>query len=87
MRTSEDNARPRKRSFTISGHKTSISLEAAFWDALKGFAAVQGRSVSSIVAEIDAGRGNAGLSSAIRVRILQWAQETRPPGSSDDKLR
>jgi predicted DNA-binding ribbon-helix-helix protein len=64
--------RPVKRSFTIKGHRTSISIEAAFWDALLQAAAAQGTTLSSLVAGIDSGRGSAGLSSAVRVWVLDY---------------
>ena len=48
---------PRKRSLTIAGHRTSISLEESFWRGLKEVADGQGRSVPEIVAEIDSRRG------------------------------
>ena len=64
-------SRPVKRSFTIAGHRTSISLEAAFWDALKAIAAAERVSVAHLIGRIDAGRGNSGLSSAVRVWVLQ----------------
>ena len=63
-------ARPQKRSFTIHGHRTSISLEAAFWEALKQVAVEDGLSLSAIVARIDAERGATNLSSAVRVWVL-----------------
>jgi predicted DNA-binding ribbon-helix-helix protein len=62
--------RPVKRSFTIAGHRTSISLEAPFWDALKQAADEEGLPVSQLIARIDASRGAGGLSSAVRVWIL-----------------
>jgi predicted DNA-binding ribbon-helix-helix protein len=59
-----------KRSVTIAGHATSVSLEAEFWDALKDLAEARGASVNQLVAEIDGTRtGN--LSSAIRVWVLR----------------
>jgi predicted DNA-binding ribbon-helix-helix protein len=64
------SGRPAKRSFTIGGHRTSISLEAAFWDALKAAAAKEGVPVSRLIARIDAERAGCGLSSAIRVWLL-----------------
>lgn len=64
------SARPVKRSFSIKGHRTSISLEAAFWEALKEVAAARKEPLSALVASIDAGRGSAGLSSAVRVFLL-----------------
>jgi predicted DNA-binding ribbon-helix-helix protein len=64
------SGRPAKRSFTIGGHRTSISLEAAFWDALKAAADEEGLPVSRLIARIDAERSGCGLSSAIRVWLL-----------------
>ena len=66
-----DDAGVVKRSVAIAGHRTSVSLEAPFWDALKAIAAVRGASVQALVGEIDAGRGGANLSSAIRVFVLR----------------
>ena len=60
----------RKRSLTIAGHRTSVSLEAPFWDALGQLAAARGLSVQGLVAEIDRGRGANNLSSAIRLHVL-----------------
>lgn len=65
-------SRPVKRSFSIAGHRTSISLEAAFWDALRSIATSRECSLASLVAEIDRERGSAGLSGAIRVWILDY---------------
>ncbi len=64
--------RPLKRSFTIAGHSTSISLEAPFWEALKDAAQERGQSLAALVEEIDAKRGSAGLSSAVRIWILEY---------------
>jgi predicted DNA-binding ribbon-helix-helix protein len=64
------SGRPAKRSFTIDGHRTSISLEAAFWDALRAAATEEGVPVSRLIARIDAERSGCGLSSAIRVWLL-----------------
>jgi len=65
----------RKRSVRIARHQTSISLEAAFWDALKQIAEAQGKSINQLITDIDAARpadGSAGnLSSAIRVFVLE----------------
>lgn len=62
--------RPVKRSFSIRGHRTSISLEQPFWEALKEAAAREGLSLAALIARIDERRGAAGLSSAVRVWIL-----------------
>ena len=63
-----------KRSVAIAGHRTSVSLEAPFWDALKEIAERRGISVQQIIGEIDAGRGAQNLSSAIRVFVLAEAR-------------
>lgn len=63
-------SRPRKRSFSIRGHRTSISLETAFWEALVEIAAQRRQPLAQVVAAIDAARGDAGLSGAVRIFIL-----------------
>ncbi len=63
-------SRPKKRSLKIEGHRTSISLENAFWRALRDVAGEQGRSVPALVADIDAKRCGISLSSAIRIHLL-----------------
>ena len=65
-----------KHSLVIAGHRTSISLEDAFWQALRRLAAGQGRKVGDLVAQIDAARGTANLSSAIRVHVLEAGAAT-----------
>ena len=60
----------KKLSVSLAGHQTSISLEGAFIDTLRQIAAARGVSVASLIAQIDATRGNANLSSAIRVWVL-----------------
>ena len=73
--------RMRKHSLDIAGHRTSISLEDAFWDALREMASAQGVSLAGLVARIDAERDGANLSSAIRVFVLQNRRPSReaPP--------
>ena len=71
-------ARIAKRSLVIAGHSTSISLEDAFWRALKDISAARGLSLPGLVAQIDAGRGAANLSSAIRVFVLEAALGSAP---------
>ena len=63
-------ALPKKRSLTIAGHRTSITLEDAFWAELKDAASDMGLTVAALVASIDACREPAGLSAAIRVFLL-----------------
>ena len=65
------SGRPVKRSLTLSGHKTSVSLEDEFWEVFREIAAAEGRTLNALAAEIDAGRGDVGLASAIRVFVLQ----------------
>lgn len=61
-----------KRSVTIAGHRTSLSLEGAFWTALKAEAKAQGMPVKALIETIDRNRsGN--LSSAVRVYLLACA--------------
>jgi predicted DNA-binding ribbon-helix-helix protein len=67
--------RIRKRSLTVAGHRTSISLEEPFWRALREVAAEQGCSTAELVARIDAARGAGGLSSAIRVYLLEYVRD------------
>ena len=70
-----------KRSVTISGHRTSISLEAPFWTELKEFACADRLSVNELVRRIDADRPAEGnLSSAIRVYVLTRLKETAACG-------
>jgi predicted DNA-binding ribbon-helix-helix protein len=81
-------AKPRhKRSITIAGHRTSVSLEAAFWQALGALAETDGRSVADLVSEIDQARtgpdragmksSETSLSAAIRLYVLE---RMRRPG-------
>ncbi|KUO64911.1 MAG: hypothetical protein APF80_10585 [Alphaproteobacteria bacterium BRH_c36] len=64
--------RPLKRSFRIRGHRTSLSLEEPFWEALREIADSENKTLAGLVAEIDAKRNAtaSGLSGAIRVFIL-----------------
>lgn len=69
-------ARDVKRSVTISGHRTSLSLEPMFWEALKELACSRKLSVNELVREIDSTReADENLSSAIRVHILSVYRE------------
>lgn len=68
----------RKRSVLVAGHKTSVSLEAAFWDELRAIAAARDLSLNALIAEIDQSRsGN--LSSAIRLHVLDWLRGNATP--------
>ena len=64
---------PVKRSLTLRGHRTSVSLEEPFWQAFRDLAAQQGMTLNQLATHIDAQRGQTGLASAIRVHILRAA--------------
>ena len=59
-----------KRSVVFNGHKTSVSLEDAFWNSLKEIAIAHGVTLSKLVAEIDKARQHNNLSSAVRLFVL-----------------
>ena len=63
-----------KRSIVLSGHKTSISLEEAFWNGLKDIAMRRRRTLSDLVSSIDADRKHGNLSSAVRLFVLNHYQ-------------
>jgi predicted DNA-binding ribbon-helix-helix protein len=63
-----------KRSLTIAGHRTSLSLEPEFWEALQHEAAKRNTSAAALVSEIDQSRGTRNLSSAIRVWLWKNAK-------------
>lgn len=75
MSDSSPPARPVKHSLTLRGHRTSVSLEAAFWQAFRRLAGLRGLSLNELAGEIDAGRGDIGLASAIRVHVLTCLQD------------
>lgn len=70
-----------KRSITIAGHRTSVSLEAPFWDDLQRIASQRQMSLAALVGEIDSERLNApepaNLSSALRVYVLEAVRDGR----------
>ncbi|MEJ5217065.1 ribbon-helix-helix domain-containing protein [Cognatishimia sp. D5M38] len=65
-------SRPVKRSLTLKGHRTSVSLEDEFWSAFREIADEKDMPINALAAEIDASRDlDAGLASAIRLYVLQ----------------
>ena len=79
------SARPVKRSLTLRGHRTSVSLEEEFWHAFRKIAAERGRPVNALAAEIDVARGmEIGLASAIRVYVLKELQKAADQGHTLD---
>jgi predicted DNA-binding ribbon-helix-helix protein len=67
-----------KRSIVIAGHKTSVSLEDDFWEALKEIAAGRKATLSEVVASIDSSRSQGNLSSAIRLYVLDHYRSPTP---------
>jgi predicted DNA-binding ribbon-helix-helix protein len=63
-----------KRTTIIAGHKTSVSLEDAFWKALKAIAKEHDMKLSDLATSIDAARQHSNLSSAIRLYVLNYYQ-------------
>ena len=61
----------RKRSITIHGHQTSISLEDEFWQELAAIAQTRKLSLNALVTEVDKTRNGANLSSTLRVYVLK----------------
>lgn len=70
--------RPVKRSLTVQGHRTSVSLEEPFWVEFQRLAAARDMSVNALAAELDAGRSPpASLASAIRLFVLREVKAGR----------
>jgi predicted DNA-binding ribbon-helix-helix protein len=67
----------KRRSVYIDGHKTSVTLEDAFWSSLKEIADAQGATLSAMVAEIDKKREQSNLSSAVRLFVLDQVRNGR----------
>ena len=74
-----------KRSIVVAGHKTSVSLEDAFWTALKEIAGERHVTLSEMVALIDSERQHGNLSSAIRLFILDFYRDQSRSAKSGDK--
>ena len=71
-----------KRSIVIAGHKTSVSLEDAFWGGLKDIAGSRNMTLSDLVATIDSDRRQGNLSSAIRLFVLDHYRAQATGGSA-----
>ena len=68
-------SRPVKRSLTLRGHRTSVSLEDEFWKAFRDIADAEGRAINELAADIDEQRGvETGLATAIRLFVLRHYQ-------------
>lgn len=76
-----------KRSIVIAGHKTSVSLEDAFWKGLKDIANGRNMTLSDVVAMIDTERRHGNLSSGIRLFVLDHYQSQSDAGRKDTNGR
>ncbi|MBL6595366.1 MAG: ribbon-helix-helix domain-containing protein [Candidatus Puniceispirillum sp.] len=74
----------KKRSMTIHGHRTSVSLEGPFWELLDEMAARQGQSLASLVQAVDRKR-EGGLSSALRLYVLAELKKETAADKTDTK--
>src|SRR5262245_21135980 len=78
------NRPPVKRSIMIAGHKTSVSLEDAFWKGVKEIAATRNMTMSDLIATINRDRRHDNLSSAIRLFVLDfYTGRRRTPTACD----
>ncbi|WP_170324843.1 ribbon-helix-helix domain-containing protein [Ruegeria arenilitoris] len=70
------SGRPVKRSLTLKGHRTSVSLEDEFWQSFRDIAKSKDIAINALAAEIDVNRDpEIGLASAIRVFVLNWYRD------------
>ncbi|MBN9583167.1 MAG: ribbon-helix-helix domain-containing protein [Afipia sp.] len=76
-----------KRSIVVAGHKTSVSLEEAFWNGMKEIASTRGLTLSELVGEIDGGRQQGNLSSAIRLFVLDYFRSRAVPSAGTNSTR
>jgi predicted DNA-binding ribbon-helix-helix protein len=72
-----------KRSIVVAGHKTSVSLEEAFWNGMKEISGLRNMTLSELVGEIDNNRQQGNLSSAIRLFVLDHFK-SRTTGATQD---
>jgi predicted DNA-binding ribbon-helix-helix protein len=80
--------RPLKRSLTLRGHRTSVSLEAEFWQAFRMIAEARNMTLNALAAEIDASRGmQTGLATAIRLYVLRKLQDRLSDKPAQNGLR
>jgi len=78
------SGRPVKHSLTLQGHRTSVSLEDAFWTEFRRLATARGQTINGLAAQIDATRGDVGLASAIRVFVLHELSGDRAAPQPED---
>lgn len=78
------DTRVRKRSVVIGGHKTSVSLEEAFWSAIREIAIERSESISAMIEQIDSDKQHANLSSAVRLFVLDYYRARLPAQGSEE---
>src|SRR3954465_4099971 len=71
-----------KRSIVVAGHKTSVSLEEAFWNGMKEISGLRNMTLSELVGEIDSNRQQGNLSSAIRLFVLDYFKTRAVPAGA-----
>jgi predicted DNA-binding ribbon-helix-helix protein len=71
-----------KRSIVVAGHKTSVSLEEAFWNGMKEISGLRNMTLSELVGEIDSNRQQGNLSSAIRLFVLDYFRTRAMPAAA-----
>lgn len=74
-----------KRSIVVAGHKTSVSLEEAFWNGMKEISSARNMTLSELVGEIDSSRQQGNLSSAIRLFVLDYFKNRTAVAMADQK--
>lgn len=74
-----------KRSIVVAGHKTSVSLEEAFWSAMKEISSARDLTLSELVGEIDNRRQQGNLSSAIRLFVLDHFRKRAEQAEADSR--
>jgi len=74
-----------KRSIVVAGHKTSVSLEEAFWNGMKEISGIRNMTLSELVGEIDSNRQQGNLSSAIRLFVLDYFKNRGAPPTPEPK--
>lgn len=81
------SARPVKRSLTLRGHRTSVSLEDEFWQAFRDIAEERNQPINALAAELDEARGmELGLASMIRLFVLRHLQSRLHKATAQDQL-
>jgi len=76
-----------KRSIVVAGHKTSVSLEEAFWNGMKEISGERNMTLSELVGEIDGKRQQGNLSSAIRLFVLDHFKSRATGGSGNGDIK